>query len=86
MPVQTYANLNQAGREELMSVDGIDSLVADRIIAYREQHGEFKSIEDLRNIPEISDSLFERIKNSVTVAGPASSSEESTGCRSTFRL
>ncbi len=86
MPVQSHVQLNRAGREELMSIEGVDSSIADRIIAYREQHGEFKSVEDLRNVPGLDESQFDRIKNSVTVAGSASSSEESAGCRSTFRL
>jgi competence ComEA-like helix-hairpin-helix protein len=86
MPVQSLVHLNRDGREELMSIEGIDSLIADAIIAYREQNGEFKSVEDLRRVSGIDDSLFDRIKNSVTVSGPAPAAGDTPGCRSTFRL
>lgn len=60
-------NLNTATKAELMTLSGIGETKADSIIRYREEHGKFQSIEDIKNIDGIKDGLFERIKNSITV-------------------
>jgi competence protein ComEA len=46
-------NINNAGRQELATHPYISTKVADAIVAYRFQHGEFNSFEDLRKIPMV---------------------------------
>lgn len=60
-------NLNTAGPEELMSLNGIGKARAEEIIRYRTEHGRFQSIEDIKDIPGIKDALFQKIKDSITV-------------------
>lgn len=60
-------NLNTAGPEELMSLNGIGKARAEEIIRYRTEHGKFQSIEDIKDIPGIKDALFQKIKESITV-------------------
>ncbi len=60
-------NLNQAGREELMSLPGIGETKADAIIAYREAHGGFATKEELMNIPGIKEGVFEKIQEYIMV-------------------
>lgn len=62
----TLISINNATKEELMSISGIGESKADSIIEYRKEN-EFKSIEDIKNISGIGDSLFEKIKNYITV-------------------
>ncbi len=60
-------NLNLATKEELMSLPGIGEAKADSIITYREEHGDFKSIEDIKNITGIKDGVFNSISDYITV-------------------
>lgn len=58
-------SLNRATREELMTLPGIGEAKADAIISYREEHGSFKAIEDIKNISGIKDGVFNKIKDSI---------------------
>lgn len=60
-------DINSAGEKELDALPGIGLSKAKEIISYREEKGEFKSIEDLKNVKGIGDSLFEKIKDKITV-------------------
>ncbi|MFT6148838.1 MAG: competence ComEA-like helix-hairpin-helix protein [Saprospiraceae bacterium] len=55
-------NINTTDYETLITHPYIDSKRANAIIKYRKQHGNFKSIEDLKNIYAISAKTLERIK------------------------
>ena len=59
-------NINLGTKEELMTLPGIGEAKANAIIAYRNKTP-FNSIEDLLNVDGIGDSLFESIKESITV-------------------
>lgn len=60
-------NLNQADQQQLMSLSGIGEKKAKDIIAYREEKGSFKSIEDLKNISGIGQKTFEKLKDFIRV-------------------
>lgn len=60
-------NINTATKEELMTISGIGEAKADDIIKYRESNGNFKSIDEIKNVSGIGDSLFEKIKDYITV-------------------
>ena len=55
-------NINIATEEELIAVEGIGPPLAQRIVAYREEHGPFASIEELDNVKGIGMSLIENIR------------------------
>ena len=63
-------DLNTATVAELDSLPGIGSTRAQDIIAYREAHGEFKSIDELKQVGGIGDTIFERIKDFIFVEQP----------------
>ncbi len=53
-------NINTADKETLMSaIKGVGEKRAEAIIAYREDHGPFKSIEELANVSGVGPSIVE---------------------------
>ena len=60
-------SINTASKEELMSLSGVGEAKALAIISYRETNGNFKSIEDIKNVSGIGDALFEKIKDNITI-------------------
>lgn len=60
-------NINLATQSQLEQLEGIGSTLAARIIAYREAHGPFASIEELQYVQGISPALVEKIRSSITV-------------------
>ncbi|HEX9313330.1 MAG TPA: helix-hairpin-helix domain-containing protein [Actinomycetota bacterium] len=60
-------NLNTATLDELETLSGIGEVLGQRIIDYREQHGPFRTIEDLMNVSGIGDKRFADLKPYITV-------------------
>lgn len=61
-------NINTATAEEIAeNLDGIGETIAQRIVEYREQNGNFSNIEDIKNVSGIGDSKYENIKDSICV-------------------
>lgn len=60
-------NLNTADAEELKTLPGIGDAKANSILAYREQHGAFAAIEDIKNIEGIKDGIFARLEDYIKV-------------------
>lgn len=61
-------NLNTATSEQLQTISGIGAKRAEDIIAYRESHGGFQSVDDLKNVSGIGDKTLEKIRESIYVA------------------
>lgn len=60
-------NINTASQTELETLNGIGPSTALKIINYRSQNGNFKKIDDIKNVPGIGDSKFENIKNDICI-------------------
>lgn len=60
-------NINTASQSELDGLPGIGPALAQRIIDFREENGEFKSIEDIQNVKGIGEAKFEEIKENICV-------------------
>ena len=60
-------NLNTADAETLKTLSGIGDSKAQAILAYREEHGGFSSIEEIMQVPGIKESTFSRIKDKIAV-------------------
>ena len=60
-------NINTAGVSELISIPGIGEAKANSIISYRKEKGLFKSIEDIKEVSGIGTSLYEKIKEYITI-------------------
>lgn len=61
-------NINTADKESLMSaIKGVGEKRAEAIIAYREQNGPFKSIEELAEVRGVSASVVEANLNNLSI-------------------
>lgn len=60
-------NINYATKEMLMKLPGIGEAFANRIIEYRIINGLFLNIEEIKNISGIKNSVFNQIKDLITV-------------------
>ena len=60
-------NLNTADAETLKTLSGIGDSKAQAILAYREEHGAFSSIEEIMQVPGIKESTFSMIKDKIAV-------------------
>lgn len=64
---EVLVNLNTADRQELMTLAGIGEAKADAILAYRQEHGGFRAIEEIMEISGIKEAVFLQIKDRITV-------------------
>ncbi len=56
-------DINTMGKEELLKLPGVGEKLAERIIKYRETHGPFRDIDELKNVSGIGDKKLKEIKD-----------------------
>ena len=61
--VRWQVNINTATAEELTALPGVGEALAERIIAYREEHGRFRAAEELLEVKGIGESKFAEMKD-----------------------
>ena len=66
-PGQVLIDINAASAAELESLPGIGPALAGRIVAYREEHGAFSTVEELMNVSGIGERTFESLREMVVV-------------------
>lgn len=60
-------DINSASLEEIQKIQGIGPAKAAAIIAYREEHGPFRKIEDLLNVSGIGEKSLEKMKEQIII-------------------
>lgn len=60
-------SINTANADKLKEISGLGDSKVKNIIEYRETNGPFNSIKDIKNVTGIGDSLFEKIKDYITI-------------------
>lgn len=58
-------SLGSATVEQLDAIDGIGPTLAQRIVEYRQEHGGFSSIDELRQVDGIGEKRFESLREAV---------------------
>jgi competence protein ComEA len=64
-------NLNTATVEQLEALNGVGPAKAQAIVDYRKKNGNFKTVDDLNNVPGIGDKTLAKLKPEITVSGTA---------------
>ena len=60
-------NINTASAREIEQLPGVGKVIADRIVAYREQYGRFRRPEELLMVNGVSDKKFRALQALIIV-------------------
>lgn len=60
-------NINTATLDELLTLKGIGQSKAEAIIKYREENGNFNTIEDIQKVSGLGGTIYSKIKDYITV-------------------
>ena len=55
-------NINTSNKADMMTIPGIGSVTAERIILHRGDHGLYNSVEELLNVKGIGPKTLEKIR------------------------
>jgi competence protein ComEA len=70
-------NINTATVEELKTLQGVGTQRAEAIVKYREEHGPFQSLEELKKVNGIGDKIIEDNRSNITLNQDAAAPEKS---------
>ena len=60
-------NVNTAGETELEAITGVGEVLAAAIVAYRDEHGPFTSVDQLEDVSGIGPTTLEEMRDQVTI-------------------
>jgi len=60
-------NINTANAEQLMTLPGIGESTANKIIDYRNKNGDFKTLDQLKEVPGVGEKKYEKMKEMLTM-------------------
>ncbi|MCC6301462.1 MAG: ComEA family DNA-binding protein [Gammaproteobacteria bacterium] len=69
-------NINEADAAALAGLNGIGKARAEAIIAYRQTHGPFRSVEDLARVKGIGPAFLDKNRDQLTVGDVARPAQE----------
>ena len=77
-PDLSPVNINTADAQTLDQLPGIGEVLAGRIIAYREEHGPFETVEELLEVSGIGEAKLAELEGWITVEQPENGGETTT--------
>ncbi len=84
--IRSLVNINDADTTLLISLPGIGSKLASRIVNFREKLGGFYSLEQVGEIYGLQDSAFQKIKPLLQVAGQVKKFHLNMASKEEFKL
>nr|WP_253285826.1 ComEA family DNA-binding protein [Oscillibacter sp. MSJ-31] len=70
-PVRVLVNINTATAEELETVTGIGLVLAQAILDYRAEHGDFQTLDELLEVRGIGSAKLDAMRDEITTGGDA---------------
>lgn len=70
-PVRVPVNINTASAEELETVTGIGPVLAQAILDYRAEHGDFQTLDELLEVRGIGSAKLDAMRDEITTGGDA---------------
>ena len=70
-PVRVLVNINTATAEELETVTGIGPVLAQAILDYRAEHGDFRTLDELLEVRGIGSAKLNAMRDEITTGGDA---------------
>ncbi|MBN1149883.1 helix-hairpin-helix domain-containing protein [candidate division WOR-3 bacterium] len=67
IPITLLVNINTAQAHEFEKLPGIGPVIAQRIVEYRNEHGNFQHASDLQKVRGIGPVKFSKIENLITL-------------------
>ncbi len=67
LPDLSPLDLNTAPAEQLQTLPGVGEELAARIVAWREEHGPFESVEQIMEVPGIGEGMFAALEGRIVV-------------------
>jgi len=64
---QSQININTATKEQLKTLPGVGDVIAQRIIDYRTEYGNFKNTSQIKNVKGIGEKTYSEIKELIKV-------------------
>lgn len=64
---KSIINLNTANQEDLLTLTGVGPSKAAAILQYRQEHGQFNNIDELKEVSGIGEKTFDKIKDVISV-------------------
>ena len=71
-----HVDINHGSTEDLQRVPGIGPVLAERVIRYRQENGNFSSIRDIQNVKGIGVKRFARLEPYIRIDRKHSSPDE----------
>lgn len=65
--IHELVNVNDSSAEDLTLIQGVGPVLAERIIAYRDEFGPFDTVDELSNVRGIGGAKLQKIKQQVIV-------------------
>ena len=70
-PERVLVNINTASAEELETVTGIGPVLAQAILDYRAEHGDFQTLDELLEVRGIGSAKLDAMRDEITTGGDA---------------
>ena len=70
-PVRVLVNINTATAEELETVTGIGPVLAQAILDYCAEHGDFQTLDELLEVRGIGSAKLDAMRDEITTGGDA---------------